>query len=493
MKKTKILAFLLLLITLLSAFSSCAGELTLGVAEGSLYDGYSKALYPQATINTYSNFADVLYALKQGKIDGCMLDEPNYNAVKRTEPSIDCEDVPEYDVEIGFGFQKNANGNVMAAQMNALLAELRASGQLDTMIEYWYGATEPTETLAKPDFSDNPTSIRVAIDNTRKPFVYLKNGEYAGFEVEVFYLYCEKYGYKPTIEDVAFSSGITGLATGMYDLVAGGLYMTPARKESVNFSEPYMYADVVMVQRAGEDETSFWAGMKDGFSKTFIDEDRWKLIVEGILTTLLITACSAVVGTLLGFGIYLLCRACGKVAKKITAVFTVLAGGTPIVVVLMIFYYVIFGRADIGGTLVSIIAFSLTMAAFVYEKLTVTVDSIDKGQTEAAQAMGFSNTGLFFHIILPQALKLFMPLYQTELGALLQATAVVGYIAVRDLTQISDIIRSNTYEAFFPLISSALIYLLLTFAISKSVQLLIRKIEPKNRKKEKILKGVDQK
>ncbi len=498
MKKIFLLLCLALTVTLCGcgnaqkAFTQLSDyeDSTLGVVTGSLYDGYSRDLFPDAEIKYHKNFADVLQALKQGKVDGCMLDEPNYNAVKRKEADLDAMDVPKYDVEIGFGFRKNDGGNILQSQMNELLSELTASGEIDTLIEKWYGATEPTENIPLPDFSDNPTKIKVAVDSTRKPFVYLLNGEYVGFEIEVLYMFCEKYGYEPIMEDVPFASGIAGLSGEKYDLVAGGLYMTPARKESVNFSEPYMYADVVMVKLASDSSSGIIANLKDGFNKTFIDEGRWKLIARGIGTTLIITLCSALLGTLIGFAIYMLCRTVGKAARAIAKIFTVVTNGTPAVVILMILYYVIFGKTDISGIVVAVLGFSLMTAAFVYEKMTVSVNSIELGQTEAALAMGFTDNSGFFNIIFPQAMKLFLPLYRAEMSSLIKATAVVGYIAVQDLTQMSDIIRSNTYEAFFPLISSAIIYLILSFGITELVSLVIKKTEPKSRSKSKILKGV---
>ncbi len=502
MKRNRLLTAAIAFLTLLMLLFSCAEKTksfekledfngaTLGIVTGSIYDGYCRDMFPNSNLKYHKNFADVLQALKQGKVNGCMLDEPNYNAVKRTEPTLDCVDVPQHDVEIGYAFQKSEDGKLYQTQMNELLAELKSNGEIERLVEKWYGDKEPTQDLEIPDFSDNPKTLKVAVDSTRKPFVYLKNGEKVGFEIEVFYIFCERYGYKPIYDDISFAQGIAGLNEGKYDLVSGGIYMTEERKLSVNFSESYMYADVVMVKISGETETNFFADIADGFKKTFIDEGRWKLIAEGVGTTLLITFSSAFFGTLLGFGIYLLCRAFGKTAKGITKVFTVITNGTPIVVILMILYYVVFGKTDISGIIVSILGFSLTTAAFVYEKMTVAVNGIEAGQTEAALAMGFTENGLFFNVIFPQAMRLFMPLYKAEISALVKATSIVGYIAVQDLTQMSDIIRSNTFEAFFPLISSAVIYLLLSFLISELIGFIIIKTEPKNRRKDKILKGV---
>ncbi len=462
----------------------------LGVVTGSLYDGYSRELFPNAQISYYQIFPDLFQCVKQGKVDGFMLDLPNFNAVKRESPTLSYIPVPQYSVEIGFGFQKSKDGEVLQAQMNDFLNRLKADGTVDRLLDKWYGDTEPTDELVIPDFSDNPTKLSVAVDAGRKPFVYLKNGEYVGFEIEVFYMFCEEYGYNPQIENVQFASGIAGLSTGNYDMVAGGIYMTAGRKENVNFSDPYMNAEVVMVTCPESDGGSVIENLKDGFYSTFIEEARWKLLAEGMGVTILITICSAFFGTLFGFAVYMLCRMFGKLAKRMTKIFTVTMNGTPIVVVLMILYYVVFGKLNISGIVVAIIGFSLVTGAFVYEKLTVAVDGIEHGQTEAALAMGFTDNGCFFHIILPQAMKFFLPIYQGEMVALIKATAIVGYIAVQDLTKMSDIIRSNTFEAFFPLISSALIYLLLAFCLTLLLTWIRRMLEPKNRSRKTILKGV---
>ena len=122
--------------------------------------------------------------------------------------------------------------------------------------------------------------------------------------------------------------------------------------------------------------------------------------------------------------------------------------------------------------------------------MTVSVDSVDRGQIEAAYALGYTKNKTFFRIIFPQAMGIFLPSYCGQAVELIKATAVVGYIAVNDLTKMGDIIRSNTYEAFFPLIATAVIYFLLTWGLSLLLGLLKRFFEPKRRKDEDVLKGV---
>ena len=178
------------------------------------------------------------------------------------------------------------------------------------------------------------------------------------------------------------------------------------------------------------------------------------------------------------------------IAKKLAKVHSIIISGTPILVILMILYYLVFAKADISGIIVAIIGFIMTFSSFVYGQLDITVENVDKGQTEAAYALGYSRNKTFFKIILPQAMKMFIPVYTGEIIGLIKATSIVGYIAVNDLTRMGDIIRSNTYEAFFPLIAVALIYFALIWIVTMLMGIAKKKTDPKRRKNKSILKGV---
>ena len=467
---------------------------TLGVVTGSLYGGYSREQFPNAAIKEFNTFADVLVALKQGKVDGIMLDKPNFNSVARTDKSLACVTVPAYSVEIGFGFQKNDGGNELRAQMNALLTKLTTEGKTDELIEKWYGETEPAESIPLDELSSNSKTLNVAIDTTRKPFVYMYEGKPVGFEIEVLYMFCKEYGYNVKISDISFASGLAGLASEKYDLVCGGLYMTAERKESVNFSDPYMFAEVVMAKCERSGLGNFMLSLRDSFEKTFVREQRWKLIVEGIGTTMIISIFSVIGGTLLGFALYMLARSktawLSKLAKGVAKGYSTIIAGTPTLVVLMVLFYIVFTSPNISGVVVAIIGFTLTFGSFVYDQLALTVSGVDRGQLEAAYALGYSRNQTFFRIILPQAMKMFLPSYSGEIIGLIKATSVVGYIAVNDLTKMGDIIRGNTYEAFFPLIAVAIIYFAITWGVAGLLGILKKKTEPKRRKNKNILKGV---
>ena len=149
----------------------------------------------------------------------------------------------------------------------------------------------------------------------------------------------------------------------------------------------------------------------------------------------------------------------------------------------MILYYVIFGKSGIAAMWVAVIGFSLNFGAYVSEILRSGIDSIDGGQREAALALGYSENQAFFRFIFPQAAVRQLGVYRGEIISLLKNTSIVGYIAIQDLTKMSDIIRSRTYEAFFPLIVTAVIYFLLAWIIPLILKFILKQIDPRSRKR----------
>ena len=196
-------------------------------------------------------------------------------------------------------------------------------------------------------------------------------------------------------------------------------------------------------------------------------------------------------GPLLLFGVCMACRGGNRIANWITGLFVWLVQGMPVVVLLMILYYIIFGSLHIPGTIVSIIGFTIIFGAWTYELVRSSTAAIDIGQTEAAYSLGYTDLQAFFKVVLPQALPLIMPAYKGNISALMKATSVVGYIAVQDLTKMADIVRSRTYDAFFPLIAVAVIYFILEALLTFIVNGIEPLINPRLRRPEDVLKGVE--
>ncbi len=145
----------------------------------------------------------------------------------------------------------------------------------------------------------------------------------------------------------------------------------------------------------------------------------------------------------------------------------------------MIIFYVVFASVDINPIIVAVIAFGLNFAAYVSEMFRTGIEGVDRGQTEAGIAIGFTKVETFIHIVLPQAARRILPVYKGEMVSLVKMTSIVGYIAVQDLTKASDIIRSRTFDAFFPLIMVAVLYFLISWLLILSLEFVERKTNPK--------------
>lgn len=215
-------------------------------------------------------------------------------------------------------------------------------------------------------------------------------------------------------------------------------------------------------------------GIVEQFNNSLIVDNRYKYIISGLGNTIVMALFAVIIGLIFGLLIALI-RNNYENNKRLPLLNTLcksyvaIIRGTPVLLQLMIIYYVIFASVNINVVLVGIIAFGLNSAAYVSEIIRAGLDSIDKGQMDGGRALGFNYHETMRYIILPQALKNVMPALCNEFITLLKETSVAGYIGIIELTKAGDIIASRTYNYFFPLILTALIYLILTLGLSKIV------------------------
>lgn len=220
---------------------------------------------------------------------------------------------------------------------------------------------------------------------------------------------------------------------------------------------------------------------QERFYLNFIADDRWKYLVNGLKVTLTITFFALIIGVVLGFLVAIVRSTYDKTGKLkilnlICKVYLTVIRGTPVVVQLLIIYFIIFGSVDINKTFVAVMAFGFNSGAYVAEIFRSGIMSIDDGQFEAGRSLGFNYAQTMFYIIMPQAFKNVLPALGNEFIVLLKETSVSGYIALEDLTKGGDIIRSRTYDAFMPLIAVAVIYLVMVMIFTKLVNMLERRL-----------------
>jgi His/Glu/Gln/Arg/opine family amino acid ABC transporter permease subunit len=225
-------------------------------------------------------------------------------------------------------------------------------------------------------------------------------------------------------------------------------------------------------------------GFIESFKLNFIEGDRYKFLLDGLVNTLQITFFAVILGVVLGFVVAII-RSTYEKSKKtillrllnfICNVYLTIIRGTPVLVQLLITYFVIFGSVNVDKVLVAVLAFGVNSGAYVAEIIRSGIMSIDNGQFEAGRSLGFNYVQTMIHIILPQALKNVLPALCNEFIVLLKETSVSGYIALQDLTKGGDIIRSRTYSAFMPLMAVALIYLAMVMVFTFFVKKLERRL-----------------
>lgn len=240
-------------------------------------------------------------------------------------------------------------------------------------------------------------------------------------------------------------------------------------------------------------ETDFY----NDFHLNFIASDRWLSLLKGLGATLQITFFALLLGLLIGIIVAAvrstydknkesMAKKGGlgwgvmKVANWICNLYLTVVRGTPVVVQLMIFYFIIFASSR-NGILVAIIAFGVNSGAYVAEIFRSGIVSVDNGQFEAGRSLGFSYLQTMLHIIIPQAFKNVLPTLCNEFIVLLKETSVAGYVGVVDLTKAGDIIRGRTFSAFMPLIAVALIYLVMVIILTSLVRKLERRLQKSER------------
>ena len=233
--------------------------------------------------------------------------------------------------------------------------------------------------------------------------------------------------------------------------------------------------------------TSWFTSLSDRFVLNFIKEDRWHYLVDGLGTTLLITFFALILGILLGALVAMIRVTYDRTGQlkflnAVAKLYLTVIRGTPVMVQLLIIYFVIFGSVNISKVIVAVLAFGLNSGAYVAEIIRSGIMSVDIGQMEAGRSLGMNYNQVMMKIILPQAIKNILPALGNEFIVLIKETSISGYIALQDLTKGGDIIRSRTYDAFMPLIAVALIYLCMVLMLEKLVGMLERRLSRSDRR-----------
>ncbi len=465
-----------------------------GFVTGTVHDQIFSEIVDGVNFLYYDDFSSQLIALQTGTLDAVVTDEPIAQLATARHPEFAIFSQTLVPDSYGLGLPK---GSPLTDKVSAIIERFTQDGTLESLREKWLSADESIKTIDIGEYDAPNGTLRYAHDSTLEPMSYVGgNGESLGYEVEIVSLIAKELGMKLEITQIAFNALLPMLSSGRADIISGSISITDERRQSIDFATTHYIGGTVLLTRAEDlgltvttEDTGFWTTVSNSFYKNFIFESRWKMVLSGLGVTFIISIFSALFGTALGFALCLIRRSRSRIASTITAVFIRFIQGIPVLVLLMVLFYVVFAGMALDGIIVAIIGFSINFAVYVSEMIRTGINAIDVGQWEAASAIGFGKVKTFTKIIAPQAARHILPVYKGEFISMVKMTSVVGYIAVQDLTKVSDIIRSRTFEAFFPLIVTAIIYFLLAWVITLLLGILEKRIDPKRRSRK--LKGVN--
>ena len=465
----------------------------IGVLLGSVFDAWASKTYPQATILQYRTAADVTLAVKTGKVDASIFDEDTLHDLLRDDPALGLLGESLFSLPVGAGFNKESPA--LLQQFNAFLADIKKNGVYEDMVTRWI---EKRQTNV-PAFDQPKTSgtIVVGVSLGGAPFGFVQDNQLVGFDIELAKRFGASIGKEVRLLDMEFGSLIAAVATKKVDMISASIYITEERKKQINFSDPYyesgnrVFALKSNIAAYGEQTSaasakpSFLDSVVNSFRSNILEENRYLLLLDGLKTTVILSILSTVFGTLLGSVICFLRMSSSPWLNGPARLYITLLRGMPVLVLLMLIFYVVFASVDISPVLVAVIAFGMNFGAYASEIFRTGIEGIDKGQTEAGIAMGFTPVQSFLYIVLPQTVQRILPVYKGEFISLVKMTSIVGYIAVQDLTKASDIIRSRTFDAFFPLIMVSVLYFTISWVLMQSLQYVERRTDPKFKRKQR--------
>ncbi|MBQ9004515.1 MAG: ABC transporter permease subunit [Eggerthellaceae bacterium] len=448
---------------------------------GSVYNQNVQAKLQGTSEEFYPSLSECVAAVEAGKADAAVqLSYCCQLAVNRRPGTVALLPEPVSKVSEGFFFPR---GSKLTDEFNSIIKRFSDDGTLAKLEEKWVAADESGKTLPKQDWDAPNGTMKFATSGVIEPFSYVgENGIPKGYDVELALLIARELGYPLEVSTIPRDSIFAAVDTGKADF-GGTLTQTPERASVCDFSDSVMPTTISVIVKSEEADTpaGFIEGIASSFQKTFIEENRWTLILSGLGVTVLISVCAGALGLLLGYGTVLARRSGVRWVGRLVDAYQTLMGGIPIVVILMLFYYVVFGSVDIAGEVVAIIAFTLTFGSTAGSTMWTAVEGIDTIQEETGLALGYTRRQVFAKIIFPQARQQFTPQLMGQFVSLVKETAVVGYIAVQDLTRAGDLIRARTMDAFFPLVSTAIIYFLFCLLLAWVLRRIAARIDVTNR------------
>ena len=411
----------------------------------------------------YDDIPTMSLALDGGEIEAMIIGTPGIEDLLIEYPEFEIlKDAPVLPDTASVAFRYE---NIqLCRQFELFSRQCWADGTMDAIYQNWFGENAPRNIYRQSQqFKSEPLVVGVSLGQS---FLTLfEDEECVGFEPELMTRFAEWLGRPIKFMEVPSTGVIPALTSGKVDMLTAGLTPTKSRSRSLLFSEPfYIFDDSVIIRKtdgAKPKNSSLW----DSLKFNLFEDGRFSLILTGLKNTLILLIFSLVFGLLFGATLCSAKRLGPKWLSKTIEAFCFVIGRIPLVVLLLLMFYVILVKVYINAMEIAIITYSIFFGAEMEEVFEKSISSIGKGQWEAGRLLGLSRHDIFQKIIWPQALPSAVKSFKGRAISLIENTSLVGFIALEDLTKVTDIIRSQTYSSLVPLLTVAVIYFLIAIAI----------------------------
>ncbi len=452
--------------------------------------------FPDAGVSYVTDWPEECLQVRQGKADALLWEESSLPALYEEYPELIALPEPVGQLDYRWCTQKTPEGKALLGELNAFFSELRERGETEEIYRRWENTdTAPDHVESFPMSAAPKGELKAVTCLDWQPVVYQNGEKPCGYMIELFYRFCAWAGYTPVLEAVDIQGVQAGFNTGKYDLLVYGMVYREENAEVVDFTDPVMgepvYPVVLKSRWTGAAQGAdgpvgaerFFERLANSFEKNFIRESRWKMILSGLRVTVALSVLSVLFGTVLGAAICFMRLSRNVLCAAFAKIYIRCIQGMPIVLMLLILYYLVFGKTDASAFWICVLGFGMDFSAYAAEMYRSGVQAVPAGQLRAAKALGFPPAKAFLHVVLPQMVIHCLPVYVGQVISTVKLTSVAGYISVLDLTRVSDLIRARTYEAFFPLTFTAAAYFLVAWLLTLTLKYLEGKLDPMQRKR----------
>ena len=435
---------------------------------------------------------DLLYLLGAEKIDAFITDEPLARSILPFYPQF--IQIPEYVTHTDYAFFFPASRKEVSEAFSRQIRAMKKNGTLKALQNKWMSPTGADAALP-PQPDDAPYGVlRMGVLIGREPFAGIRNGQLAGYELDLAGQAALSMGYLVEFVRLAPDDFEKALLNGEVDFAASAINTGYTSSGKLVYSEPHYHGGLVVittdktqahpVHMALIPQIKFFL-KEQAFSmhRALWKDNHMRKILGGFKNTLLITASAVILGTILGIPLCMLRQSKRKRFSVPADAVCALLYNIPILILLMGMYYVILRRFGFQPMAAALVVFVLRFTASACRLYMTTLEHIGGVQIDAARALCLRSSTFFRRVIVPQAAAYLAKPFREEIIRLVELTTVVGYISVWDLTKEIDWIRARTYESFFPIAFATLLYFLLSLSLIAVISLIGKKFEVSVRKR----------